>query len=111
MYQSRLLSWPTYLWYRNGSGPPSNRVPAVLRFHSATSCSPSGFWDGDTMTIVLSRISRMRGVFSVAKRWASSSDTCDAPISSAWRPAWIATIVRPPATSASASRSLVLRGS
>ena len=59
MYQSRLLSWPVYLWYRNGTCPPSHGVPSDLRYHSTTFCVPSGLWDGSIRMTVLSRMSRV----------------------------------------------------
>ena len=82
-----------------------------MLFHSATICVPSGLCDGDKMTIVLSRIRRIRGVFPVAKRYASSIDICAAPTSVEWMLICIATIVFPSAMSGFASASLVCRGS
>ena len=82
---------------------PSAFVPSVLRYQSATICTPSGFGDGIRSRIVLSRISFVSASFAVASSYARFIDICDATISVEWIEHEIETIVLPFLTSSSAS--------
>ena len=81
MKASRLMSWPTYLWYDHGICPPSNGVPCIFVCQSVTNWWPSGFSDGMRMTTIRSRISTVRASLAVASSYSRSFADCVAPIS------------------------------
>src|SRR6185503_8891380 len=95
MYQSRLLSWPVYLWYSSGGDDPSYGVPSVLRYHLVTISTPSGLRDGTSSTIVSFRMARLCGVSSVSMRYANSTAVWVDATSVAWMEQVIRTIVLP----------------
>src|SRR5262245_16541819 len=111
MYQSRLLSWPVYLWYNSGGFVPSYGVASVLRYQRVTMSTPSGLSDGTRMKIVSFRTARNRGVSCVRMLYANSTAVWVDAISVAWIDAVIRTTVLPSAISRSASAGVVLRGS
>jgi len=110
-YQSRLLSWPVYFWYRNGGSRPSQGVPSDCRYHSVTRCVPSGLCDGIITTTVLSSTSRMAGLSPLASAYAVSIAVCVAATSVEWMPWLMATMVLPFSISRAASSSGSPRGS
>src|SRR5260370_343501 len=83
MYQSRLLSCPTYLWYSSGGWVPSYGLPSVRRYHCVTISTPSALSAGTR--------SRM-GLLVFARAWkeettlSQSSNSRSTPMT--W-PKWL----------------------
>jgi hypothetical protein len=111
VYQSRLLSWPTYGVVEHAAALPSNGVPSCCRYQRVTSSVPSGLCDGITSSTTSSSIARIRASSLAASRCSSLSAASVPPTSVEWIEYAIATIVLPWCTSRSASSSPSPRGS
>ena len=77
-------------------------MPSVLRYQRATRSMPSGLSDGTRMKIVLSRMARNFGLFSVITRQANWTAVCVAAISVAWMEQVIMTTALPCAANCAA---------
>src|ERR1700733_143269 len=111
MYQSRLLSCPTYFCQISGGLVPSNFVSKVERYQRVTISTPSGFSEGTSNKIVLSRMVWKRGLVSVISRYANSTALCVEATSSAWIEHVIRTMFLPSLNIDSACAGDVMRGS
>src|SRR5690348_3169930 len=111
MYQSRLLSWPTYFCHSSGGLVPSHFVFRVLRYQRVTMSTPSGFKEGTSSRIVLCRMASKCGLGSVSRRYANSTALCVDATSVAWIEHVISTMFLPSRNIGSACAGDVSLGS
>ena len=108
IYESRLLSCPTYFWYSSigGTGCPCGAASRARHQFTTMSC-PSGLIDGQRKNTVLSRMAFISGSLACASSsYATCGVCCEPAISDAWSPPLMSTKARPSRASLRASASV-----